>query len=105
MTLSPRLSNGLQSADTPSMKTDQTASNRLHPPAHAGTATGGVGSGLFDEMTAPPTPGTLEWYRERGKTNPDIAALVVMIDRQSSVIANALQALADERRKSKQDAA
>ena len=29
------------------MKTNQTASNRLHPPAHAGTATGGVGSGLF----------------------------------------------------------
>lgn len=31
---------------------------------------------------SPPTiPGTLPWYREKAKTNPDIAALVAMIDR------------------------
>lgn len=65
MTLSHRLSNGLQSADYPSMKTDQTASNRLHPPAHAGTATGGVGSGLF----APMNPTIETQYPDAGKVS------------------------------------
>jgi len=88
------------------MTNQQTASISLHPPVIAGVSTGGERSGFFDPMETPtPTPGTLDWYREVGKTNPDIAALVAMIDKQSSVITSALGQLAVERAKNKQEAA
>ena len=56
------LRNGLQSADIKSMKTNQTASNSLYPPAHAGTATGGESWGLFHHMNE------LTEYKKNGFT-------------------------------------
>ncbi len=45
---------------------------------------------------APFHEGTLDWYRERGKTHPDIAALVAMVDRQGLQLVKALEALAQQ---------
>ena len=54
MTLSPRLEQPTGNRpDNHRMKTTQTASIRLHPPAHAGVSTGGVGSGFFAPMKTP----------------------------------------------------
>lgn len=36
-------------------------------------------------------PGTLDWYREKGKTNEDIAALVAMIDKLGIQLVKALE--------------
>lgn len=51
MTLSPRLDQPTGNRpDNHRMNTTQTASIRLHPPAHAGVSTGEVGSGFFAPM-------------------------------------------------------
>ena len=36
-------------------------------------------------------PGTLDWYREKGKTDEDIAALVGLIDRMQVQLVKALE--------------
>lgn len=41
-----------------------------------------------------PTPGTLDHYREKGKSDPDITALVAMIDRIQAQLTTALEAVA-----------
>lgn len=46
-------------------------------------------------------PGTLDWYREKGKTDEDIAALVELIDRIGSQLVKALERTVElEREKS-----
>lgn len=47
----------------------------------------------------PPLVGTMDNYREMAKTNPDIAALVGMIDRKGQQLVKALEALAGEHAK------
>lgn len=83
------------------MHPHQTASIPLHPPVIVGSSTGELGSMLFDGMKTSETPleGTLDWYREKGKTDPDIAALVAMVERTTKLLVTALEAVAEERRK------
>lgn len=45
------------------------------------------------ETPEPPLEGTLDYYRELAKTNPDIAALVGLIDRQGKQLVRALEEL------------
>lgn len=82
---------------------NQTASDSTHPPAdHAGASTGGLSRGLFDspmKTPEPPLVGSMDYYRALAKTNPDIAALVGMIDKQGIQLAKALEALASEHSK------
>lgn len=44
-------------------------------------------------MNSEPLPGTLDWYRQRGESNPDIAALVAMVDRLQEQLTKALEGL------------
>jgi hypothetical protein len=77
------------------MRSNQTASDSLHPPVIAGVSTGGESRGLFDEMK--PLPGTLDWYRQKGESNPDIAILVTMIDGLGKRLKSALEVAAKPR--------
>ena len=45
-------------------------------------------------MSKIPTKGSLDEYREKGKSNQDIADLVAMIDKLKIELAKALEALA-----------
>jgi hypothetical protein len=47
-------------------------------------------------MTEKPTKGSLDEYREKGKTNQDIADLVAMIDRLRNELTNVLEARKNE---------
>lgn len=79
------------------MKTNQTSSDPVHLPVIVGASTSGLGRGIFDSMKKPETPiaGTLDYYRKMAESNPDIAALVEMLDRQRNQLVNALEALCE----------
>jgi hypothetical protein len=46
--------------------------------------------------THDPLPGTLDWYREKGKTDEYIAALVAMIERLELQLTKALEVVATQ---------
>lgn len=60
-----------------------------------------LGRGIFDLMKTPEKPlvGSLDYYRKMAETNPDIANLVGLIDRQGRALVNALEALAQQHAK------
>ena len=68
------------------------------PRSIPGASKGGLETGVFDSMDRPETPlaGTLDHYREMAKSNPDIAALVGMIDRLAGQLVKALEAIGKE---------
>ena len=53
----------------------------------------GFGDAKFPKspMNSELLPGTLDWYREKGKTDEDIAALVGLIDRMQVQLVKALE--------------
>lgn len=61
----------------------------------------GAPEGVFTPMNTPEMPpvGSMEYYREMAKTNPDIAALVGMIDKQRNQLVKALEALSEQHAK------
>ena len=84
------------------MKTTQISPSPTRPPCIIpGASKGGLEAGVFDIMKTPETPlvGTLDYYRKLAETNPDIAALVGLIDRQGLQLVKALEALALEHAK------
>ena len=68
-----------------------------HGPGQALGAPEGVSIPM--KTPEPPLVGSMDYYREMAKTNPDIAVLVGMIDRQGMQLVKALDALAGEHAK------
>jgi len=66
-----------------------------------GASKGWLEAGVFDPMKTPEPPlvGSMDHYREMARTNPDIAALVGVIDRQGQQLVKALEALVAEQTK------